>query len=101
LKTNSKSSEDNALKSVPALPGNDQLHMRCNPHYPFIFTGDLNERFFAPRLLSLMSCKSGHCKAMHSTTGLIKSISPVKFRKAGQYCTKVASHIRFVSPVNF
>ena len=52
-----------------------------------------------------MSCKSGHfvrlANIMQSTTDLIKSISPVNFRKAGRYCTKVARPYKFVSPVNF
>ena len=40
LKMNMRPSEDNAQKSAPALPANDQLHLRCNL---IIVTGDFFE----------------------------------------------------------
>ena len=42
-----KLSEDNALKSVPALPANDHLHMRCNLITQLLLLAIfLNESFF-------------------------------------------------------
>jgi hypothetical protein len=82
LRMNMRPSEDNAQQSVPALPTNDQVHLRSNRkqlilnnHYPDIVTGVL---LYMKKKLTQMYRKSDifgrQAYIMQSPPDLIRSI---------------------------